>query len=103
MWFPEVGISSILEQAIMWLFAAIGFVGLGTRIWVKDWRYIYVAATLLLPMLPYALVQPVIRYRYPIGALLVFLAADMLSRNFALLLKRPSAEPVGARTFSQSQ
>jgi hypothetical protein len=103
MWFPDVGIIAVFEQAIMWIIAAIGFLGLGTRIAGRDWRYMYVAAALLLPMLPYALVQPVVRYRYPIGALLVFLAADMLWRAFAAPLKRPSSEPVGAHTFSQSR
>ena len=102
-WLPDIGIIAVFEQAIMWIIAAIGFVGLGARIAGRDWRYIYVAAALLLPMLPYALVQPVVRYRYPIDALLVFLAADMLWRTFAALLKRPSSEPVGAHTFSQSR
>jgi len=48
----------------------------------------YVAAALLLPMLPYALVQPVVRYRYPIGALLVFLAADAIAHATRFVLNR---------------
>lgn len=80
MWLPDTGIIAILEQAFMWIIAAIGFVGLGARIAGRDWRYVYVAAAVLLPMPLYALVQPVVRYRYPIGALLVFLAADLIVR-----------------------
>jgi len=80
MWYPDTGIIAIFEQAVMWIIAAIGFVGLGGRIAGRDWRYLYVAAALLLTMLPYALVQSVVRYRYPIGALLVFLAADLIVR-----------------------
>jgi hypothetical protein len=76
-------------------------VGMGVRISGRDWRYLYVAAALFLPVLPYAVVQPIIRYRYPIGTLLVFLAADMVWRTSALLLKRPSREPVLARHSSQ--
>lgn len=44
----------------------------------RDWRYIYVAAALLLPMLPYVVAEPWIRYRYPIAGILVFLAADLV-------------------------
>jgi hypothetical protein len=104
MWFPDTGMIAASEQVIMWIIAAIGFVGLGAKIAGRDWRYMYVAAALLLPMLPYALVQPVVRYRYPVGALLVFLAADMTWRaSAALLSKWPWSEPVCARTFSQSR
>jgi hypothetical protein len=103
MWLPDTGIIAASEQAIMWIIAAIGFVGLGAKIAGRDWRYMYVAAALLLPMLPYALVQPVVRYRYPIGALLVFLAADMTWRTSAALLSKwPWSDPVRPRAFSQS-
>jgi hypothetical protein len=80
MWLPDIGIITIFKQSAMWIIAAIGFVGLGARIADRDWPYLYVAAALLLTMLPYAVVQPVVRYRYPIGALLVFLAADAIVR-----------------------
>ena len=36
-----------------------------------------VGAPLLLLMLPYVLAQPILRYRYPVGGLLVLLAADL--------------------------
>jgi hypothetical protein len=103
MWLPDTGTIAVSEQAIMWIIAAIGFVGLGARIASRDWRYLYVAAALLLTMLPYALVQPTVRYRYPIGGLLVFLAAEMVWRASAALLKRPSSEPVRARAVPQSR
>jgi hypothetical protein len=101
MWYPDTGIIAVFEQAIMWIIAFIGLVGMGARISGRDWRYLYVAAALFLPVLPYSVVQPIIRYRYPIGALLVFLAADMVWRTSAFLLKRPSREPVLARHSSQ--
>jgi hypothetical protein len=55
------------KQAIMWIIAFAGFVSLGPRLACRDWRCIYVAAALLLP---------IIRYRFPVGGLLVFLAAE---------------------------
>jgi len=49
------------------------------------------AAALLLPMLPYVLGEPTIRYRFPVGGLLVFLAADIVWRTAQFALKlRPS-------------
>jgi hypothetical protein len=88
MWLPDTGIVAILEQAVMWAIAAIGFVGLGDRIAGRDWRYVYVLAALFLTMAPYALVQAVVRYRYPIGALLVFLAADTIVRATRFMSNR---------------
>ena len=61
-------------------FTVLGFAGLATGLACRDWRYIYVAAALVLPMLPYVLGQPLGRYRYPVDGLLVFLAADFISR-----------------------
>jgi hypothetical protein len=52
---------------MMWIIAFAGFVSLGARLACRDWRYIYVAAALLLPMLPYVLGEPIIRYRFPVG------------------------------------
>jgi hypothetical protein len=57
----------------------------------------------LLPMPLYVLVQPVVRYRYPIGALLVFLAADGVWRAAAALLRQGSAEPVLRRSHSHGR
>jgi hypothetical protein len=77
-----------LKQAALWAISFAGFVGLGARLARRDWRFVYVAAPLLLLMLPYALAQPVVRYRYPVGGLLVFLAADMAWRTSASVQKR---------------
>ena len=81
------------KQAVMWTIAFGGFIGLGVRLARGDWRYIYVGAPLLLLMLPYVLAQPILRYRYPVGGLLVFLAADMAWRMTRSVLKRLSWPP----------
>lgn len=83
MWDTYVGESgsAAFKQAIMWIIAFAGFASLGVRLGGRDWRYLYVAAALLLPMLPYILGAPIVRYRFPIGGLLVFLAADLVWRT----------------------
>lgn len=53
--------------------------------------HLYVACALIFPSLPYALVQPVQRYRYLVVALTFFLAAEFLSRLFALTRAGASA------------
>lgn len=63
MWYPDSGITAALKQSVIWIIAFIGFVGLSIRLGGRDWRYLYVAAALFLPMLPSILTQPVIRYR----------------------------------------
>ncbi len=45
-------------------------------------------------MLPYVVAEPWIRYRYPIGGILVFLATDLVWRIALFALRRPSRLPV---------
>ena len=52
MWYPDSGITAALKQSVIWIIAFIGFVGLSIRLGGRDWRYLYVAAALFLPMLP---------------------------------------------------
>ncbi len=79
--------AAIFKQAAIWMITLAGFIGLGMRLAGRDWRYVYVGAPLLLLMLPYVLAQPVVRYRYPVGALLVFLAADVIYRGARFTMK----------------
>jgi hypothetical protein len=87
MWWPDKGPVAI-RQAMLRTFTVLGFAGVATGLACRDWRYIYVAAALVLPMVPYVLGQPLGRYRYPVDALLVFLAADMLSRAMRFVSNR---------------
>ena len=90
MWWPGKGPVAIY-QALLAVFTALGFAGLIAGLASRDWRYIYVAAALILPVIPYVLGQPLDRYRYPVAGLLVFLAADMISRATRFVLDRRRA------------
>jgi hypothetical protein len=85
--------SGTLKRALMWIIAFIGFLSLGVRLACGDSRYIYVAAALFLPMLPYVLGAPIVRYRFPVGGLLVFLAADLFWRMAPTASGLPSLRP----------
>jgi hypothetical protein len=87
MWWPGKGAVAI-KQAMLATFTVLGFAGLATGLARRDWRYIYVAAALALPVFPYVLGEPLDRYRYPVAGLLVFLAADMISRVTRLVSNR---------------
>jgi len=77
------------RQIITWTTA---LEALGALVWglvrapLGPW--LYVACTLIIPSLPYALVQPVQRYRYLVVVLTFFLAAEFASRICELASKR---------------
>jgi hypothetical protein len=99
MWYPDTGLIAVFEQAITGIITFVGLAGLGVRIACRDWRYIFVAAPLFLTMLPYLFIEPVVRYRYPIGGLLVFLAADLAWRAAGAALKRTPEQRFSRASF----
>lgn len=99
LWLPDSNRTAALKQAVMWTISFVGFVGLGVRLGYRDWRYVYVAAPLLLLMFPYVMAEPVVRYRYPVSGLLVFLAADMAWRTMRSVLHRRSWRPLLSDSF----
>lgn len=65
------------------LLAILSAIGVGTllvRLW-RDRLYLYIAAAIFIPALPYIIVQPVNRYRYLISSLLVLLAFDVIGKG----------------------
>jgi hypothetical protein len=58
----------------------LGLIGLAMGLWRRDWRYLYIAPYVLLPILLYIPFQPVIRYAWLVYPPLAYLAADALSR-----------------------
>ena len=89
--YSDRGQGAGLKQALLWAMSLLAFCSLAARITARDWRYLYVATALALVAAPYVLVQPVLRYRYPIVGVLVFLTVDVLCRAAAALLKRRNA------------
>ena len=66
-----------------WLVSVLGLIGLFAG-WLRcGRRYAYVVAMTLLPIAPYLLVEPTLRYRYLIGNLLVFNAAWLIQAAVA--------------------
>lgn len=69
------------ERAIFVSLASLfAFVGLALGLWARRPGYLYLAPVVLLPGLTYAVFQPLPRYTYLIYGLLIFLAADCVSR-----------------------
>ncbi len=74
--------------AIIWGVTILAFTGLAWRLAARDWKYLYVLAAVVLPALPYILAQPILRYRYVVTTLLVYIAADFAWRLFASTIAR---------------
>jgi hypothetical protein len=60
--------------------AVLALVGLFGALARRQWLFLYLIPPVLLLPLPYLLTQPLVRYRYVIASLLIFLAADALAR-----------------------
>jgi len=71
--------------AIHWGVSAYGLFGIGYALVRLGRRYRYAAIMTLVPMLPYLIVQPTLRYRYLVFALLTFFAFDLVARLVARL------------------
>ncbi len=84
------------RQALIWAITVLAGVCVAARLAARDWRYLYVLAALTLPALPYILAQPVLRYRYPIVALMTYLAAEIVWRIVARLVGQSSARVAAA-------
>lgn len=81
------------RQALVWATALAAFAAVIWRLAEAPLgRGLYLACVLIIPSLPYALVQPVQRYRYLVVLLTFFLAADFAARIAALVARRRDAE-----------
>ncbi|WP_164156060.1 hypothetical protein [Sandarakinorhabdus rubra] len=73
------------------LTSAIALVTLLVMLWRRRWHYYYIAAAVLLPVLPYIMTYSLLRYRYVISTMLIFLACDGLARALAYWRGRRAA------------
>lgn len=69
-----------VKVALNWGVSLLALAGIVWGLRQVGTRYLYIAFFALLPLLPYMLVQPTLRYRYLIFSLFVFIAADFLAR-----------------------
>jgi hypothetical protein len=85
--------------AIHWFVSAYGLLGIGYALVRLGRRYRYAAIMTLVPIMPYLIVQPTLRYRYVIFGLLTFFAFDLIARLATRLIAGFSlAGAVPART-----
>lgn len=82
---PALGPTPV-RLALHWFVSAYGLVGIGFALVRLGRRYRYAAIMTLVPIVPYLIVQPTLRYRYLIFGLLTFFAFDVLSRLAARII-----------------
>lgn len=68
----------LAAQALSWLLDLLMIAALVAAAWRRRAAMLYPAIFVLLPVVQYALTQPIMRYRYLIFGISVFLAADLL-------------------------
>ncbi|UAJ12694.1 hypothetical protein [Polymorphobacter megasporae] len=78
--FSNTGSGNSTKQALNWLISGLGVIGIVNAIVRLDFRYCYAASLVGVTLLPFMLVQPTLRYRYLVFALLVFFSTDVLVR-----------------------
>jgi hypothetical protein len=88
--FGKTSTGTLVKMAANWLLTVLALAGLGLGLWRATRPYVYVALFALLPLTPYILVQPILRYRYLIIALFTFIAADFIARVWVRLWRRPA-------------
>lgn len=80
------------RRMLIWIATAIALISLPFLIF-RNSRYLYFACAVFIPVLPYIPVQPVMRYRFLIYTIIIFLAADGVMRLVRLLAERRRAQP----------
>jgi hypothetical protein len=78
-----------LRQAFLWAYTALGLATLAVQtVRKRRGAYLYLAVALIALSLPYALVQPVLRYRYLVETACLFLAFEGLGLAWTFLRSR---------------
>jgi hypothetical protein len=85
------------RQVFIWATALAAFAALAWRlVQAPLGPGLYLACVLIIPSLPYALVQPIQRYRYLVVVLTFFLAADFAARVAAYAATRRLRSPASS-------
>ena len=77
---------TILKVYINWLISALGLMWILIACFAPDRRLQYPVLMTALTIIPYAFVQPTLRYRYLIFSLLVYFAAYFIAEAYKWLL-----------------
>jgi hypothetical protein len=81
-WFYSINDNSSqavgIRQAVMWALALLGLAGAALAMVQRRRRFDYLVVLILVPVLPYAITQPILRYRYLTYASMMFFAAIII-------------------------
>ena len=100
-WFPDPWLWQPFDTSVktdykvksvaVWIITIFGLLGLCLGLRRNFSAYIYVLPAVILPSLPYILSQPVIRYRYIVSTLVIFLAVEFFRSVLEVMAKKPAA------------
>jgi hypothetical protein len=81
-----------LKVYIHWVISGLGLGGIFLACFARDRRLQYPIAMTALTIIPYAFVQPTLRYRYLIFGLLVYFSAYLIAESYRRLASKPVRE-----------
>jgi hypothetical protein len=90
-----------VKSLAIWIITTLGLLGLLAGLWRNFTMWVYLVPALLFPSLPYILSQPVIRYRYIVSTLVMFLAFECV-RTLAELAPALRSQPGSSREAAPS-
>ncbi|WP_242139223.1 MULTISPECIES: DUF2079 domain-containing protein [unclassified Sphingomonas] len=76
----------VVKLALVWTLAALGLIAALASLVLWRGRYLYPAMLVLVTALPYAMVQPVLRYHYLIHGITLFLGIELIRRCVAAVM-----------------
>lgn len=79
-YWSERGSGTIVKLAVAWICAALALLWIASIAPRRQPTMVYPALMVLLPILPYMITQPILRYRYVIFGLTLFMACDLAAR-----------------------
>jgi hypothetical protein len=79
------------RAALVALSAIVGWVTIFYALWRRRWSWLFIAAALLLPSLPYIATYPLLRYRYLVSTLLIFVAVHGTVSALTFVIARTAA------------
>jgi hypothetical protein len=86
--YSDIGPSARLKAAVHAALSILGLAGALAASLASWRRYRFAVIMMLVPLLPYVVTQPVLRYRYIIYGLSVFFAMDLMARLSAVFGRR---------------